>query len=128
MKIQQVLTEESLSLIEGREPLIEGREPEEEDNQSEPATPYSVDDIIADGCFLERSRLEGMLQRLRKRKNLILQGPPGTGKTWLAKRLAFALVGRTVGAACEAIPVSSQPLLRGLRQGLASQRRTAASP
>ena len=93
VKIQQVLTEESLSLIEGREPLIEGREPEEEDNQSEPATPYSVDDIIADGCFLERSRLEGMLQRLRKRKNLILQGPPGTGKTWLAKRLAFALVG-----------------------------------
>ena len=56
--------------------------------------PYSVDDIIADGCFLERSRLEGMLERLRKRKNIILQGPPGTGKTWLAKRLAFALVGR----------------------------------
>ena len=87
VKIQQVLTEESLS-------LIEGREPEEKDNQSEPEIPYSVDDIIADGCFLERSRLEGMLERLRKRKNIILQGPPGTGKTWLAKRLAFALVGR----------------------------------
>ena len=94
VKLQQVLTEESLSLIEGREPLIKGREPEEEDNQSEPEIPYSVDDIIADGCFLERSRLEGMLERLRKRKNVILQGPPGTGKTWLAKRLAFALVGR----------------------------------
>ena len=25
-------------------------------------------------------------------KNLILQGPPGTGKTWLAKKLAFALI------------------------------------
>ncbi len=94
VKLQQVLTEESLSLIEGREPLIKGREPEEEDNQSEPEIPYSVNDIIADGCFLERSRLEGMLERLRKRKNVILQGPPGTGKTWLAKRLAFALVGR----------------------------------
>ena len=34
-----------------------------------------------------------MLERLRTRKNLILQGPPGTGKTWLAKRLAFALIG-----------------------------------
>ena len=34
-----------------------------------------------------------MLRRLRSRKNLILQGPPGTGKTWLAKRLAFALLG-----------------------------------
>ena len=34
-----------------------------------------------------------MLSRLRLKKNLILQGPPGTGKTWLAKKLAFALIG-----------------------------------
>ena len=55
---------------------------------------YTVDDIIAEGCFLERDRLEVILRRLRDKKNLILQGPPGTGKTWLAKRLAFALIGR----------------------------------
>ncbi len=59
----------------------------------EPEIPYSLEDIISDGCFLERGRLEGMLERLRSRKNLILQGPPGTGKTWLAKRLAYALIG-----------------------------------
>jgi len=35
-----------------------------------------------------------MLARLRDKKNLILQGPPGTGKTWLAKRLASALMGQ----------------------------------
>ena len=34
-----------------------------------------------------------MLQRLETKKNLILQGPPGTGKTWLAKKLAYALIG-----------------------------------
>ena len=45
-------------------------------------------------AFLERSRLETILARLRDKKNLILQGPPGTGKTWLAKKLAFALIGR----------------------------------
>ena len=61
--------------------------------EPETETPYSLDDIMADGCFLERDRLEGMLQRLRSRKNLILQGPPGTGKTWLAKKLAYALIG-----------------------------------
>ena len=58
------------------------------------APPYTIDDIVAEGCFLERSRLETILARLRDKKNLILQGPPGTGKTWLAKKLAFALIGR----------------------------------
>ena len=53
---------------------------------------YTVDDIVGDGCFIERSRLESMLERLQTKKNLILQGPPGTGKTWLAKKLAFALL------------------------------------
>ena len=38
-------------------------------------------------------RLQGILDQLREGKNLILQGPPGTGKTWLAKRLAYALMG-----------------------------------
>lgn len=54
---------------------------------------YTVADIIADGCFLDRARLETMLNRLADKRNIILQGPPGTGKTWLAKRLAYALVG-----------------------------------
>lgn len=61
---------------------------------SHPALPsYTLEDILAEGCFLERAELESMLMRLREKKNLILQGPPGTGKTWLAKRLAFALIG-----------------------------------
>ena len=56
-------------------------------------SPYSVADIVEDGCFLERGRLEAILERWRVKKNLILQGPPGTGKTWLAKKLAYALIG-----------------------------------
>ena len=55
-------------------------------------TPYSIDDIVRDGCFIERKRLDEMLDRLNAKKNLILQGPPGTGKTWLAERLAYALM------------------------------------
>ena len=81
IRITPELTEEALSLIEGR-----GSGTIEEEA-------YSIDDIIAEGCFLERDRLEGILDRLRNKKNLILQGPPGTGKTWLAKKLAFALIG-----------------------------------
>lgn len=69
---------------------------EEDGTLSPPPTltvPYTVTDIVSDGCFLSLAEIEGLLARLRDKKNLILQGPPGTGKTWLAKRLAFALVG-----------------------------------
>ena len=59
-----------------------------------PIEPYSVDNILTDGCFIAREKLEKILERLHTKKNLILQGPPGTGKTWLAKRLAFALMGQ----------------------------------
>lgn len=58
-----------------------------------PSTPYTVADIVSEGCFLGRERLEQIIERLRDKKNLILQGPPGTGKTWLARKLAFALMG-----------------------------------
>ena len=64
--------------------------------QVTPVTPYGIDNIVADGCFLPRSELERIVRRLRDKKNLILQGPPGTGKTWLAKRLGMALVGQVV--------------------------------
>lgn len=55
---------------------------------------YSVDNIIQEGAFLDRSQLEYIVQRIEDKVNLILQGPPGTGKTWLAKKLAFALMGK----------------------------------
>ena len=57
-------------------------------------TTYGISEIIADGCFLDRATLESMLQGLRSKCNMILQGPPGTGKTWLAKKLAYALIGK----------------------------------
>lgn len=55
---------------------------------------YTVDDILNNGCFLDRATLETMLQRLKTKQSIILQGPPGAGKTWLSKKLAYALIGR----------------------------------
>lgn len=55
---------------------------------------YGIASIFTDGCFLDSDKLETMLQRLQTKQNLILQGPPGTGKTWLAKKLAYALIGQ----------------------------------
>ncbi|KAF0159394.1 MAG: ATPase [Syntrophaceae bacterium] len=84
-----------------------------------PIVPYSVDDILADGCFVERTQLEKLLERLRTKKNLILQGPPGTGKTWLAKRLAFALIGQRNDSKVRAVQfhpnLSYEDFVRGWR-------------
>ncbi|WP_167772703.1 AAA family ATPase [Ramlibacter henchirensis] len=57
-----------------------------------PSKPYTVDDAIED-IFLSKTDLEELIGLLSSKKNLILQGAPGTGKTYLAKRLAFALMG-----------------------------------
>jgi 5-methylcytosine-specific restriction protein B len=56
-------------------------------------TDYSLADIIDEGCFLPKAKLEEIADALEKKKNVILQGPPGTGKTWLAKRLGYARLG-----------------------------------
>ena len=66
---------------------------------------YTTASIVAEGCFLAEAELAGMLERLRAKKNLVLQGPPGTGKTWLAKRLAAALIGRQPRVAASRLAV-----------------------
>lgn len=55
--------------------------------------PYTFEDMHADGCFISEDGVKAILNSWRWKKNLILQGPPGTGKSWLAKRLAYALIG-----------------------------------
>lgn len=102
-----------------------GAEQETEDEVREafqvaaPTVPYSVEKILEDGCFLERAEIDRALYRLREKKNLILQGPPGTGKTWLAKRLAFALMGQKDDSKVRAVQfhpnLSYEDFVRGWR-------------
>jgi 5-methylcytosine-specific restriction enzyme B len=84
-----------------------------------PIVPYSIDDILKDGCFLARPEIDRVLDRLRTKKNVILQGPPGTGKTWLAKRLAFALIGQKDESKVRAVQfhpnLSYEDFVRGWR-------------
>lgn len=54
--------------------------------------PYSIEDIVASGAFLPEKELTQAITRLRSKKNLILQGAPGVGKTFVARKLAFALM------------------------------------
>jgi len=83
------------------------------------AEQYDVESIIKDGCFLSQSDLDGMISRLKNKKNIILQGPPGTGKTWLGKRLAYALIGEKQPAYLKAVQfhpnLSYEDFIRGWR-------------
>lgn len=54
--------------------------------------PYSREDALKD-LFLNGTAFDTILGRLLRKKNIILQGPPGTGKTFVAKRIAYCMMG-----------------------------------
>ncbi|HEX8507804.1 MAG TPA: AAA family ATPase [Hymenobacter sp.] len=64
---------------------------------AEPTAPYAAPaytraDALAE-LFASETELDAALAGLSRRRNLLLQGPPGTGKTFLARRLAWLLLG-----------------------------------
>src|SRR6266487_162364 len=54
--------------------------------------PYSIEDLITAGAFLTEEEISQILERLESKKAMIVQGPPGVGKTFLARKLAYALM------------------------------------
>jgi 5-methylcytosine-specific restriction protein B len=55
-------------------------------------TPYSVDQAMT-GLFMPRAEFEAALGVWRSKRNLILQGAPGVGKSFVARKLAYAIMG-----------------------------------
>ena len=70
----------------------DGPESAIDDVIKEDVSPYSVDDMIDEGVFLSNSEINALLRRLKSKHNLILQGAPGVGKTFIARKLAYALI------------------------------------
>lgn len=103
-------------------PEDEGEEDEAQVDEYQDVEPeYTVDSIVADGAFHSVAELRSIITRWRAVKNVILQGPPGTGKTWLARRLAFALIGLEDEAAVRSVQfhpgTSYEDFVRGWRPG-----------
>jgi 5-methylcytosine-specific restriction protein B len=62
------------------------------DDEERVVPPYTIHDAATE-LFAGVDWLEHQHVLLRRKKNIILQGPPGVGKTWVAKRLAYLLMG-----------------------------------
>ncbi|WKT76868.1 AAA family ATPase [Lysinibacillus fusiformis] len=54
---------------------------------------YTIDDFLCE-VFLNRLEASKLVRLLERKKNIILQGAPGVGKTFMAKRLAYLLMGK----------------------------------
>ena len=115
-------TDAEASPADNKQDVADDGEPDEQQPAVQvvsPLEPYSIADVLSDGCFLPRNEIERLLERLHTKKNLILQGPPGTGKTWIAKRLAFALVGERDDSKIRAVQfhpnLSYEDFVRGWR-------------
>ncbi|SHI17434.1 AAA family ATPase [Sporanaerobacter acetigenes] len=54
---------------------------------------YTKSDFLSD-VFISEEKYETIKSLLKRKKNLILQGAPGVGKTYVAKRLAYSIMGK----------------------------------
>ncbi|HOI71245.1 MAG TPA: DUF3578 domain-containing protein [Methanobacterium sp.] len=53
---------------------------------------YGKEDFLQEVVFLEKNYNQ-LVNLIKRKKNIILQGPPGVGKSFIAKRLAYSIMG-----------------------------------
>lgn len=54
---------------------------------------YTKEDFLSE-VFMDEDKYDTLVSLLEHKKNIILQGAPGVGKTFLAKRLAYSIMGK----------------------------------
>ena len=54
--------------------------------------PYCKEEALKD-LFLSDEFFDDIINALNRKKNVVLEGPPGVGKTFIAKRLAYTVIG-----------------------------------
>ncbi len=89
----------------------------EDDGETKEMLPYSIDDAVGE-LFMSRNSLEHILEQLKRKKNIILQGAPGVGKTFVARRLAWLLLGAKDESAVEMVQFHQSYTYEDFVQGL----------
>lgn len=75
--------------------LIEGNDTEPVRRTPSVVRPYPVEEALKD-LFLDRAKFHEIMDTFERKMNIVLEGPPGVGKTFIAKRLAYRLIGYKV--------------------------------
>lgn len=60
-------------------------------------------EIFLQEVFIDDNKYDDMVALLRSKKNIILTGAPGVGKTFMAKRLAYSIIGKKENSQVELI-------------------------
>lgn len=71
--------------------LFEKDEIDSEETKKDYA-PYTKNQFL-DEVFISADQYDTIIEELKYKKNIILQGAPGVGKTYIAKRLAYSMMG-----------------------------------
>lgn len=81
-------------LTEGEFEVIMGaiRETNPEKSEDHPFEKYQKETFLSE-VYMDEKRYDTLTHLLKSKKNIILQGAPGTGKTFVAKRLAYSIIG-----------------------------------
>lgn len=86
---------EDISLVEALEASFSAISEDDIPEKSQTVVPYLETDFLSEAYCSEKD-MRDMLALLERKKALILQGPPGVGKTFLARRLAYLVMGERV--------------------------------
>ena len=78
--------------VEKLNSLFEDETEEDAEDVEKTYPPYTKEDFLSE-VFMPEEEYDKLSGILRIKKNIILQGSPGVGKTFVAKRIAFSMMG-----------------------------------